>query len=723
LVQFDNKLRQIKIKVVYYGPALGGKTTSLQYIHRATDPHRRTQLYSLNTANDRTIFFDLMAVTLGRIRGHQLTLQLCTVPGQVHYNATRRAVLSGVDAVVFTADAQLDQREANLESRTNLDANLRANGVKVETIPIVYQFNKQDLAPLIPSADLNDDINPDGAPFFLTTATTGRGVMEAFIAVTERVLAAVADKLGLGESSKALARLQDHAKRSLVPYLGVDGLSTAVAEEPAVVRTDASDEVWPLPQDELVQQAVQANLAMTDLNAGLDTLGRQLKRKVGVLEAIGRFGVTLGAARDPGEILEDLMSSACTHIQAQAGTVLLFSDGALKPFHVRGCERDPLLSATSTTGISVAAELFETKTAVLIAPDAGETDPGELEYTVEEAGYSSAIAVPLVARDEILGLVTLYGGIDRLPFEEEDLQLASSVASSAALAYANALNWSRIENMNQELEIIVADRTVKLQHSLDEVKNLNLDLTEQHLLLKRAYQDLEEVDRLKHEILTRVSHELRTPVTSLRSAAGILGRYQEMAPEESAKFVTIIQEGAQRLSEVIDAVVQASALAASAEGPEKVDVELKELFKQAISPLKEFAASRKVTIRVAARGGVTAVPCDLDTMGSALRAVIKNAVEFNKEGGEVDVDVRPVQTESGRSISISVRDSGAGIPEEDLPRVFDVFWQGGDLMTGKPRGIGLGLVIANRVAEAHGGTLKLSSTVGEGTVASFSIPA
>lgn len=723
MVQFDNKLRQIKLKVVYYGPALGGKTTSLQYIHRATDPDRRTRLYSLNTANDRTIFFDLMALSLGRIRGHQLTLQLCTVPGQVHYNATRRAVLSGVDAVVFTADAQLGQREANLESRANLDTNLRANGVRVKTIPVVYQFNKQDLAPLIPSADLNRDINPDGGPFFLTTATTGVGVMEAFATITEEVLAAVADKLGLGENRKALERLQNHARSSLAPYMGVEGLSTAVAEEIAVVRSETSDEVWPLPQDELVQQAVQANLAMTDLNAGLDTAKRQLERQVRVLEAIGEFGVTLGAARDPGKILRDLMTSACAHIRAQAGAVLLFSGGALEPFHVHGCERDALLCATSTIGTSVAAELFETRAATLISPDADETDTGELEYTVEDAGYSSAIAVPLVARDEILGLVTLYGGDDRLPFEEVDLRLASTMASSAALAYANAVNWSQVENMNQELEKRVADRTEKLRESLDEVKNLNLNLTEQHLLLQQAYHDLEEVNRLKHEILTRVSHELRTPVTSLRSAAGILDRYGEMAPEKSTKFVSIIQEDAKRLSEVVDAVVQASALAASAEGPEKVDVELKELFNRAISPLKAFAAARNVSIRVGARGGVTAVNCDPDTMGSALRAVIKNAVEFSKEGGKIEVEVRPVETGGEPGTSITVRDRGVGIPEGDLPQVFDVFWQGGELLTGKPRGIGLGLAIAKRVTEAHGGKLSLTSTVGEGTVASFTLPA
>ena len=104
MVQFDNQYKQVKLKVVFYGPALGGKTTSLQHIHRVTDPQRRTKLYALATAADRTLFFDLLAIDLGRVRGYRLTLQLYTVPGQVQYNATRRAVLAGADGVVLVAD-------------------------------------------------------------------------------------------------------------------------------------------------------------------------------------------------------------------------------------------------------------------------------------------------------------------------------------------------------------------------------------------------------------------------------------------------------------------------------------------------------------------------------------------------------------------------------------------------------------------------------------------
>jgi signal recognition particle receptor subunit beta len=140
MVQFDNQNRQIKIKIVYYGPAVGGKTTCLQHIHRVTDPQRRTKLYSLNTAADRTLFFDLLSLNLGRIRGYQLALQLYTVPGQVQYDATRRTVLAGADGIVFVADSQTSQAAANLESLENLWTNMEANGLDRKTVPVVRHF-------------------------------------------------------------------------------------------------------------------------------------------------------------------------------------------------------------------------------------------------------------------------------------------------------------------------------------------------------------------------------------------------------------------------------------------------------------------------------------------------------------------------------------------------------------------------------------------------------
>ena len=231
MVQFDNQNRQIKIKIVYYGPAVGGKTTCLRHIHRVTDPRRRTKLYSLNTASDRTLFFDLLSLNLGRIRGNRLALQLYTVPGQVQYDATRRTVLTGADGVVFVADSQVSQREANLESLENLWANMAATGLDRAKVPLVLQYNKRDLDAIQKVEEMEAGLNPDTLPAFPTVATTGEGVIEAFSAIGELTLAAVADKLGVGTSPQAISRLQEQMRKAMQPFLGAEEDAPPAADD------------------------------------------------------------------------------------------------------------------------------------------------------------------------------------------------------------------------------------------------------------------------------------------------------------------------------------------------------------------------------------------------------------------------------------------------------------------------------------------------------------
>src|SRR4051812_15750735 len=127
--------KEISIKIVYYGPGLGGKTSSLQYIHRALKSDSRGQLVSLATGVDRTLYFDFLPVKLPKLRGYSIRVQLYTVPGQVHYNSTRKLVLAGSDGVVFVADSQRDRETANVESIENLRENLAEQGMKLEHVP------------------------------------------------------------------------------------------------------------------------------------------------------------------------------------------------------------------------------------------------------------------------------------------------------------------------------------------------------------------------------------------------------------------------------------------------------------------------------------------------------------------------------------------------------------------------------------------------------------
>jgi signal recognition particle receptor subunit beta len=180
--------REVVFKVVYYGPGLGGKTTSLQYIHATARPEHRGKMVSLATPVDRTLYFDFLPVRVPGVRGSSVRLQLFTVPGQVYYNATRKLVLTGADGLVLVFDSQRARSDANLESLENLRENLAAHGRDLATIPHVIQFNKRDLYDTAPIDELERQLNREGAPSFGTVAMSGEGIFESLEAVTRAVL-------------------------------------------------------------------------------------------------------------------------------------------------------------------------------------------------------------------------------------------------------------------------------------------------------------------------------------------------------------------------------------------------------------------------------------------------------------------------------------------------------------------------------------------------------
>ncbi len=170
-------------KIVYYGPGQCGKTTNLLKIYDSMSESTRGQLITIDTKGDKTIFFDFLPLSLGKIRNFDIKIQLYTVPGQVMYNASRKLVLKGVDGVVFVADSQQSRRKENIESLENLRSNLESHGKNIREVPLVMQYNKRDLSengiPLIPPEVLQEDLNAElQVPHFLASAIRGEGVFE-----------------------------------------------------------------------------------------------------------------------------------------------------------------------------------------------------------------------------------------------------------------------------------------------------------------------------------------------------------------------------------------------------------------------------------------------------------------------------------------------------------------------------------------------------------------
>jgi signal recognition particle receptor subunit beta len=178
MVQINMSAREITVKVVYYGPALSGKTTNLQMLHELIDPAARGKMVTLDTVDDRTLYFDFLPIQFGTASGFAVKLKLFTVPGQVMHKSTRKVVLSGADAVVFVADSQRSAASANAYSWRDMEANLRSNGIDFDRIPKVVQFNKRDLPDVKPLEEIRAAWKDVAT--YPGVATRGEGVIETF---------------------------------------------------------------------------------------------------------------------------------------------------------------------------------------------------------------------------------------------------------------------------------------------------------------------------------------------------------------------------------------------------------------------------------------------------------------------------------------------------------------------------------------------------------------
>jgi mutual gliding-motility protein MglA len=187
----NHRSREVHFKIVYYGPGLGGKTTNLKRLHDRLPPERRGRLVSISTDHERTLFFDFLPVDLGTVAGFNTRFHLYTVPGQSYYRLSRRAVLQGLDGIVFVADSHPGRELANRESLEDLALNLVTTGLspdQLRRLPRVFQWNKRDLPGAIPVERLRADLNPAGAPEFEAVASEGRGVAETLRSMCKAVL-------------------------------------------------------------------------------------------------------------------------------------------------------------------------------------------------------------------------------------------------------------------------------------------------------------------------------------------------------------------------------------------------------------------------------------------------------------------------------------------------------------------------------------------------------
>jgi mutual gliding-motility protein MglA len=246
MVFFNYATMQMAAKIVYYGPGLCGKTTNLHHIYGRTSPGSRGEMVSLETETDRTLFFDLLPLDVGVIGGFKTRVQLYTVPGQVFYNTTRKLVLKGVDGIVFVADSQKAMKDANVESLNNLRTNLAEISLKMEDLPLVFQYNKRDLSNILTVDELAQTLNAGGTyESYEACAVLGQGVFETLKAISRLTLRSLKKRM-LGDDRQTSSAPSIFAS-SVVPK------PAAPAPVPALVPPEPEPEVVeppPAPEPE-----------------------------------------------------------------------------------------------------------------------------------------------------------------------------------------------------------------------------------------------------------------------------------------------------------------------------------------------------------------------------------------------------------------------------------------------------------------------------------------
>lgn len=326
--------REISAKIVYYGPGLSGKTSSLQFIYASLKPSHRGEMVSLETEGDRTLFFDFLPVHVERTGGFDLRLQLYTVPGQVFYGATRQLVLSGADGVIFVADSQREARERNLESFVDLKDNLAKEGRELRSVPFVLQYNKRDLPDVMTVAQLNQELNELGVPAFETNAAAGTGVVDALKKVVALVNRSMNSHLGMPKSRSETGR------RMAIDPEGVWGREGKEEGMAGQVKTALSSE----PLQTRMQRATDRVLAAGHVPMATPSSGREGQTIVAPAASPMSFSALF---RDGGQVMqveaEIAQGNFAEAVHRSASVVSEILEGLLGPNDPEGSATRALL--------------------------------------------------------------------------------------------------------------------------------------------------------------------------------------------------------------------------------------------------------------------------------------------------------------------------------------------------------------------------------------------
>lgn len=678
MAQWNHAEKTLYAKLVYYGPAFGGKTTNLEVLHRLTDPSGHQRLLSIKTSGDRTLFFDLLPFDLGSILGYQVGIKIYTVPGQVRYDTTRQIVLAGADAVVFVADSTADREEQNRWSLQNLTMNLRAKGMHDGKVPVLYQFNKQDKPDAADPAKIAGWLRVDPDAGVAAVATEGHGVVETFVAAAKAMLAKIYDqaetKTRQGIDSADLDR---HVDRALAPFLG----RILPLDKP---RDGEKPDQIVLEGDDLLADAIRTQ---TELGERLSDAGSRLDRLNLEVEALRRLSESLldvGACFETERVVDAALATTASILGA--GVVSLISRRPLEDPRVTRCwgrAQEPLLA--SAEGAALLERMMAAGGSCVIDDLLDDlTSPAALEAL---KGLRAAACVA-TAHDSRHHLVA-YSQRPHGSFHLEDVRFLETVGAHLEVALDQIRLHQEVAEHRDELEKKVAQRTEAL---------------------RRAYAEVKDMEQTKDRMLNNLSHEMRTPLTAMIGAATFLKDYRSDATQR-AELTESILASAETLQKHLDQLLRL------AEFEEKASIDLAPT---SCKDLIDAAVSLCETDPIDARFPATdeALRLDQALVARALTNLLDNAVKYSPPGERVEIELEFERD----GIAISVSDRGRGVDENDRRRIFAPFEQGPTELTDKPSGMGMGLYEADSIAKRHGGSLDYQPREGGGSRFVLRIP-
>ena len=680
--------RTLYAKLVYYGPALGGKTTNLRVLHRVTDPDGQQRLVSVNTADDRTLFFDLLPFDLGSVLGYKIALKLYTVPGQIRYDATRRVVLAGADAVVFVADSDPARERDNRQAWDSLLQNMRGARLDPAAVPILAQFNKRDLPGAVSEKTMAAWFGLAPGLCVPAVACEGKGVLETFLAASHAMLARLM-AMAEPQTRRTLdaGDLAAQLNAAFAPYLA--RRAEAVS---AVDLTQGASAPLVLESSDLLESAVATGVLLGAQLADEHGRASRLTREAESLRRLSDVLRSTGASFDRSAVLDAALTAVVTTLGAAGAAI-----GTLGP---RGQVRLDRSAGRDLAPLAGQAGVAAVLTRMLANPGASVVDdlPLEVPGAPDITSGLRGLAVVPVEPQHRAALVVAMPGPDGA-FADADLRFLATLAGHLAVGLEKVRIHEELRAHRDKLEEVVSASTRSL---------------------RKAYDELKTVDAMKDRFLANVSHEMRSPLTVIIGAATFLRDY-DGDPSDRREMATGILKSSQTLERLVDGLLRVACLEAGGEltledvGPADVVAEA----------LTVAGAVGRVSVLLDPR--VVRFPADPARLARALANLVDNALKFGPAAVPVELHVVPCvlgrQGGAVAGVALAVLDRGPGLAEEDVERMFAAFEQGGDPLTGKPSGVGLGLYETRALARRHGGTVVYLPRPGGGSEFRISIPA